>query len=493
MQKLKQLFYYLFIENTLKSIVGVIVVSCVIVFSLRVTSKHAKETQLINNQVFYENDLKEILKKGKLTVLVENSSVSFFVYRGKKMGFEYEILKEFANEIGVDLEVKIIDDLDNAIDQLNNGEGDLLACNFTVSKERAKVIDFSIPVFKTNQVLVQRKPDGWSSLKPKEYQQQIIHDAGHLAGKKVHVWKNSSFSQRLKHLQEEIGDTIYITEESGSLGVEEMIEMVSEGLIDYTVSDVNLAKINSRFYSNIDISLNLSVKQKIAFGIRKSSPILKARLDHWLEKFKHKTAFKYIKYKYFELAPISSGSNKLFSSLKGGKISVFDHYFKAAELKSDWDWRLIASICYQESKFNPNIVSFGGAYSMMQFMPEIGPLYGVYVDSPPEVQIMGGARKLKKDFDSWTEIPDKLQRQKFTVATYNSGKSHIIDARKLAEKHGLDPNVWDDNVEKMILNLSKKEYYRDPVVKSGAAKGIVTHRYVREIFARYEMWSSLYK
>ena len=129
---------------------------------------------------------------------------------------------------------------------------------------------------------------------------------------------------------------------------------------------------------------------------------------------------------------------------------------------------------------------------MMQFMPEIGPLYGVYIDSPPREQIIGGANKLAKDYQSWKEIPNEIQRKKFTIATYNSGKSHILDAQRLAIKYGLDPNVWDDNVEKMVLNLSKRKFYKDPVVKSGIAKGSVTYNYVKEIFQRYEMWCSIY-
>ena len=494
MKILKQVIHFLFFKNLVKTIIVSVVISCIIALLLIIPrSKNSNKSNYSVNISNTDRDLKEILKDGKLTVMVENSSASFFVYKGKKMGFEYELLREFANEIGVELEIKIIDDLDQVIDNLNSGEGDILACNYTITKERAKSIDFSIPILRTNQVLVQRKPDDWKNLKPKEYLTQIINDASNLAGKKIHVWKNSSFNQRLHHLQEEIGDTIYIEQQGGNVAVEELIEMVSEGLIDYTVADANLAKINTRFYDNIDVHLNLSIKQKIAFGLRKSSPILKARLDQWLEKYKHRPAFKYIKHKYFNLRPISSGADKLFSSLKGGQISIFDKYFKIAGERSGWDWKLIASLCYQESRFNPDIISFGGAYSMMQFMPEIGPLYGVYVDSPPEVQILGGAKKLKKDFDSWSEIPDIVQRQKFTIATYNSGKSHILDARKLAEKHGLDPNVWDDNVEKMIVNLSKREYYKDPIVKSGAAKGLVTYKYVKEIFSRYDMWCSLYK
>jgi membrane-bound lytic murein transglycosylase F len=437
-------------------------------------------------------DLPDILKKGKLTVLVENSSTSFFIYRGRKMGFEYEILREFANDLGVELDVKIVDNLDELEDKLIGGEGDLLACNYAITKERSKLIDFSVPTMRSNQVLIQRKPKNWKKMNPVELKKKLIFDPSQLAHKKINVWKRSSYFQRLNHLQEEIGDTILIHGEDGHISAEELIEMVSEGMIDYTVSEANLAKINSRFYDNIDINLSLSVKQKIAFGLRKSCPLLKARIDKWLEVFKRKTTFKYIQHKYYELAQVNSNSDAKFSSMKGGQLSKFDSYFKAAAQKYGWDWTLLASLSYQESKFNPDVVSFGGAYSMMQFMPETGAVYGVFPYSPPEIQIMGGMKKLNSDFNSWSSIPDAKQRQKFALATYNSGKSHVLDAQRLAKKYGLDETRWDDNVETMMLNLSKQEYYRDPVVESGAAKGPITFRYVREIISRYEIWRTVY-
>lgn len=486
MQKLKAIISYLFFNNLLKTIIVSVAVSCILVvlFLFYNQPKVLEVTKTPNIKSNISRDLSEVLSDGTLTVLLENSSVSFFVYKGRKMGFEYDLLKEFANELGVKIKIKIINDLDNVTELLNSGEGDVLACNYTITRERSRSIDFSIPFHRTNQVLVQTVGE--------DNQKDILKDITQLGGKKIHVRKKSSFHQRLLHIQEEIGDTLYLFKESGNVGVEEMIEMVSEGIIDYTVSDANLAKINTRFYRNIDVGLSLSIKQKIAFGLRKSSPALKARLNDWLEGYKHSAEFKYIKHKYYKLKPISIGSNQEYSSLKGGKISIYDDYFKEAAENSGWEWKLLASLCFQESRFNPDAISFGGAYSMMQFMPEIGPLYGVFIDSPPKDQIMGGALKLAKDLKSWSEIPDEIQRKKFTIATYNSGKSHILDAQRLAKKHGLDPYVWDDNVEKMILNLSKREFYKDPVVKSGIAKGRVTYNYVREIFKRYEMWSSLY-
>ena len=438
-------------------------------------------------------DLGEILKKGKLTVLVENSSTSFFIYRGKKMGFEYEMLKEFANELGVELEIKIVNNLDDLIPMLNNGEGDIIACNYTITRERKKQIDFSLPYIRTPQVLVQRKPEGWEKMTAAKINSFLVRDISELAHKKVHVWKNSSNYQRLIHLQDEIGDTIYIEEEEGLISTEELIEMVSEGLIDYTVTEENIAKVNNRFFDNLCITTYISVPQKIGFGLRKSSPLLNAKLDKWLTQFMSKKTFKYIKNKYFDSKNTTLNATVIKSNLKGGQLSVYDAVFKEAALKYNWDWLLLASVAYQESKFNPNVRGFGGAYGMMQFMPNTGPKYGVYPSSPPNVQILGAMKKMSKDFNSWNQIPDKAQREKFTLATYNAGRGHIEDAQRLARKHGLNPFIWDGNVEEMMANLSKSEYYRDEVVRNGAMRGARTNHYVKTIYTRYLEWASVYK
>ena len=439
------------------------------------------------------SDYQKIVHNGKLVVLVENSSTSYFIYRGKKMGFEYELLKEFAKEIGVELEIKIVANLDKLTPMLNSGEGDIIACNYTVTRERMKDIDFSLPFIQSPQVLIQRKPDGWQKMKDKDLEKLLISDPSELAGKKVNVWENSSYYQRLMHLQEEIGDSIFIEPVDGMVGSEELIELVSEGIIDYTVVEENIAKVNQRFYDNIDISTQISVKQKIAFGVRKSSSLLKAKLDKWLEKFMDSRLYAYMYRKYFEIGTTTINSQDSYSNLKGGKISPFDDIFKRAQEKHGTDWILLAALCYQESKFNPYIESFGGAYGMMQFMPNTGPYYGVFPDSPPEVQIMGGMKKLTADIRLWKEIPDPVQREKFALASYNAGGGHIKDAQRLAKKHGLDANRWDDNVEKMILNLSKQEYYRDEVVRNGAMRGTTTYNYVRQVYQRYLDWKAAYK
>lgn len=449
----------------------------------------AREVPLSTN----ENDLPGILQRGKLRILAENSSTSYFIYKGKRMGFEYELLREFAEDLGVELEVITVHDLDNINDKLNNGEGDIIACNYTVTRNRQDEITFSRPFFQTHQVLVQRKQDTVKMSDPESRKRYHIDDPLQLARKKVDVWKKSSYYNRLINLQDEIGDTIYVRTTQGNQSTEELIEMVADGTIDYTVAERNIAQINERFFDNLDADLAISFRQNVAFGLRKDAPLLKKRLDAWLGKFMQREAFSYIKRKYFDLnQQITSFREGTYSS-KRGALSPFDAIIKAEAERHNFDWRLLAAIIYHESKFNPQARSFGGAYGLMQFMPGTGPKFGVYPESPPEVQIRGGMKYISRIRTMWSEISDPEERNRFVLASYNAGAGHIKDAQNLARKHGLNPYKWEDNVEKMVMNLGKREYYTDPIVKTGALRGTITYRYVRGIMSRYENYKTMFR
>jgi membrane-bound lytic murein transglycosylase F len=171
-----------------------------------------------------------------------------------------------------------------------------------------------------------------------------------------------------------------------------------------------------------------------------------------------------------------------YSSLGGGKISPYDDIIRREAEKIGWDWRLIASLIYQESRFQSQVESWQGTYGMMQFTPETGARFGVYPDSPPEVQIIGGVKYIKRLFNFWKEIPDSTQRMKFTLASYNAGHGHILDAQRIAKHDKIDHLKWDDAVEEYLLKLSDPKYYNLPQVKAGAYRGKHTRNYVHEVF-----------
>src|SRR5699024_7022873 len=123
--------------------------------------------------------------------------------------------------------------------------------------------------------------------------------------------------------------------------------------------------------------------------------------------------FRYLKHKYFYAPHYSNRSRSEYSSISGKHISQFDAIIQRVAKRYGWDWRLISAMIYQESRFKLHQQSWAGAYGLMQFMPTVGPSYGVSPDSPPNVQIRGGVKKLTEDYRYWKSVPDTTQRKKF--------------------------------------------------------------------------------
>jgi membrane-bound lytic murein transglycosylase F len=175
-----------------------------------------------------------------------------------------------------------------------------------------------------------------------------------------------------------------------------------------------------------------------------------------------------------------------FHSVNGGNISVYDTIVKQLSMKYSWDWRLISSIIYQESRFNPNADSWVGAYGLMQIMPTTAERLGVKNYKDPAQNIEGGILMLNWLNKRFVEsIPDSAQRMRFVLASYNIGLGHVLDAQRLAEKYGKDRNIWDDNVDYYLLNKSMKKYYKDSVVQYGYCRGEQAYNYVNKVLTNY--------
>ncbi len=423
-------------------------------------------------------DIEAIQERGTLKILTENGAVSFYKYKDKYLGFEYDILDTFARSIGVELEVEMISNPEDFVRKLNSYEGDIIACNKPITMSSKELHAFSLPYNHSFQVLVQRNdPDS------------IVRDISELKNKSLHIRNKSAFVKRILHLEDEIGANIDLQTLPNYPIAEDLIEKVSNGEIDFTIAMENTARIEQSCVTNIDISTLLSVRQNIAFGLRKSDIKLKKKLDYFLEDFLYSNAYKVLRKKYFDYMEETDFFIRQQDTIEKVQIqlSEYDELFKASALRRNWDWRFLASIAYQESRYNPNARGFGGAYGMMQFMPNTGPSFDVYPDSPPEVQIEGGMRYIDQLYNSWKNIESREQRLKFTLASYNAGKGHIEDAVRLAERLGYNPTIWDDNVELMIKLLSDPLYYRKPPVKYGAYRG-PAKSYVNSIYSRYMIW-----
>ena len=421
-------------------------------------------------------DLPQILEKKELVVLTVNSSVSYFNYRGEPMGFQYELAQQFAKSLGLTLKVKVVKDEEGLVDSLLSGAGDLVAYNLIMTNALKDSLIYCGEEDITRQVIVQRRG------------QEALKDVTELVGKKVYV-NSGKYRTRLENLNRELGGGIDICEvSSDSVSSEDLITWVAEGRIDYTVATDEIAKINRTYYPVLDIKLAISFDQRSSWAVRKTSPQLAAAADKWHRENINSPEFRASARRYFELAKRPSHGSIL--SVKDGKISHYDALFRRYAKEIGWDWRLLASLAYTESNFNPNVVSWAGAKGLMQLMPATSRLMGVPPgkEQDPEESIKAAVKYIANMQRTFSKVTDKEEQAKFILAAYNCGIGHVTDAMALAEKYGRNRYLWEHHVAHYMLLKSNKEYYQDPVCKNGYLRGSDTYEFVREILARAELY-----
>ena len=441
--------------------------------------------KIVENSV--DRDLDAIKKDGVLKALVVYSSTSYFLYKGQAMGFEYELLKRLAEHLDLKLEIVVSIDLDSEFEILNRGDVDLIAHGMAITNQRKEEVNFTEYLYLTKQVLVQKKPDNYRKISWGALQKQLIHDPIELIDDTISVRRNSNYYQRLLSLSNEIGGNIAIDTLDSQLSTDEIIKMVANGEIKYTIADENLAKINASYDPILKIDVPVSFSQRIAWVTRKNSPNFNAAINKWI-RAERKEATNYVIYnKYFKNKRNFKRRIKSdYYSLNNNQISKYDNLIKKYAKKINWDWRLLAAQVYQESKFDPGAKSWAGAKGLMQVMPATAESLGIKDISDPNESIRGGTDYLDHLYKRFTDIPDSLNRVKFSLASYNCGYSHVRDAQRLAKENGLDTTIWADHVEKMILALSLPKNYNKPFIKYGYVRGSEPVNYIKQIFERYD-------
>lgn len=408
---------------------------------------------------------------------------SYFNYRGQEMGFDYENVRRFAEDEGMVLDLKVAPSLQALLKMVANKEADLAAYPVPVIEEYNSMVRHCGYKEVTWQVLVQ--PGG----------KDIINDVTDLVGKTVYVERDSKYHYRLNNLDKELGGGIDIVPiRRDSLITEDLIEMVDLGEIPLTIVDSDIAELNKSYYPHLDIGMKVSLDQYSSWAVANDCDSLAARIDKWEKRKENTATLRSIYKKYFEISktptPYENPEKALGVKIKkSGRISDYDHLFKRHSKIVGYDWQLLASIGFNESRFDNGIVSWAGARGLMQLMPATARSMGIDADNllDPDNNILAAARLLKKlDKALADKIEDPEERRLFVIAAYNSGLGHIYDAIALAEKYGLDPKVWLGNVSEAALLKSRPQYYNDPVVKNGYFRGRETVEFVERVMSVYD-------
>jgi membrane-bound lytic murein transglycosylase F len=425
----------------------------------------------------YVLDLDGIKARGTLRAAVDNNSTSYYIYRGRRMGFEFELLRDLGKRLGVQIQYVVVSDIEDAFDQLEEGKVDLIAMNLEQTEERSERVAFSRSLGAMSAVIVGLKPIE----KPVSWD-EIGNDT-------ILVRKGTVYKNQLQAIKDSLNLDFVILESPEH--EETLIDQIADRQIRWTVADKNIAQANLTYYEGMDASLKVADEGLVAWALRQNSPKLLNELNTWLED-KKKRFIPDLYAKYFQSARNNFyRTNSPYSSLAGNKISVYDEIIKESAEELGWDWRLLAALVYKESGFDTTAVSYAGAEGLLQLMPVTLERFGVTNPNDPVQSLKGGVKYLQYLDKFWRErVPDTNERIRFILASYNIGQGHVEDAWRLTMKYGKNTQSWKDVA--IFLNLkSDPEYYRDPLVKSGYAKGHIAVNYVRDVLSLFASYKAL--
>lgn len=462
-----------------------------ILLSPKVRIEEEKATGPKNFPKLVNVDLDSIKARGKLVVLTENSASTYYLYRDEELGFDFELVRKFAKSLNVKLEVRVIENLDSMFAMLYRGEGDIIASNLTVNEDRKKFLAFSPVIYKTKQVLVQRKDTANKILADGI----VVHNQQELDKLPIHVHRYSSFYNKLSNIIQSTGANIQLIEESGKIGTEELLQEVAIGSIPSTVTDKSLAFLCFEDYPNLDMSVELEGEDDIAWAVRPNALMLQEKLNSFLTE---KSGVRFVEKLYTRYFGRSEenwtgGIKRVFSMppIKEGHLSPFDSLYKVHAGIVGWDWRLLTALSCVESGFNPNAESWAGARGLMQLMPATMLKYGGDTLCPPDNNIQTGAKMLKSLDSFWKQrVRNPEERIKFMLASYNCGPGHVLDAMCIAKQIGKNDTLWDGNVAEALILKSQRQYYAMSCVKHGYINGVGPVNFVNKILAIFEHYKT---
>ena len=420
------------------------------------------------------------LTKKKLKVLALHSINSFFLYDGEEHGLEYELLQLYARHADLLIDIVTVENYKQMYDSMSAGNFDVAMGTLFVSEAMDSITPFSNALYHSDIILATTSQRSTVS-PPQMSAYNIIHQSP------VHFWMDQSDSI-LRHWKDSIAHL------EVELSKEAALERLAKNQFESLVIDKHDFLIMHSYFPHLTEHRLIERQQPVAFAFNPHSDQLKDHFNAWHAKKRHSSDYQYTIRKYDDHSAFIKEKLKYeMPMIRQGVISKYDSLIRRYAEKESFDWKLIAAVIHQESRFRPHVVSPVGAYGLMQLMPSVAKTYKINFSklASPDLNIATGTKYLRWIYNHFDKPEFSEENKiKFSLAAYNAGIGHIYDARALAKKYKLDPNVWSDNVEAMLLNKSTRKYYTDPVVKHGHCRGFETQVYVRNIMQYYEHYQN---
>jgi membrane-bound lytic murein transglycosylase F len=417
--------------------------------------------------------LERIQAEGVLRVITRNSPATYFQDRNGETGFEYELVKRFANDLGLELKIETADNLDELFASLSKANGPALAAAGLVeSPGRRTQARFSLPYLEVTPQVIYRNGERRPT-RPQD-----------LIGKRILVLKGSSHAEQLADLKVELPELNH--EESAAVEVVDLLRMVDEGQIDLTLVDSNELAMNQVYFPNVRTAFDLGDSLGLGWAVAPGEDnSLLDEINAFLLRAEQNGSLKRLKQRYYgHVDVLGYVGAYTFAKHLQQRLPRYEKHFRQAAQSNSLDWRLLAAMGYQESLWQPTATSKTGVRGLMMLTLRTAQAMGVSTRLDPKQSIDGGAKYIVRVKERLPDSIEEPDRTWFALAAYNVGGGHLEDARKLTEAEGLNPNKWLD-VQKILPRLAEKQWYSK--TRYGYARGGEPVHFVRNIRRYYDI------
>lgn len=444
-------------------IILIVVITAALFYKDGLEAIFNKNSNTILNQISERQELRVGMLRSLTTLYVDYSKPN------QVSGFEYALLKKFADSQNINLKVTFANNLSELIEKSKNGKIDLIAAEIKGYPDEIQYFSASKPFQNITQQLVYNK----SLVKPSSF--------NNLNGN-LTVPSNSIQSYLLKNIPADLPEVTW--HESEKFNQEELLKMVADKEIDYTIANHRTVAIMQRIYPSLSIAFDVSKNDpKTWYMLKSADDSLLNTVNQFIEQSFEDGTINKLEYHYFSyINKFDYVDTRAFIRAIETTLPKYQSFFEEHGELNNIDWKLLAAVAYQESHWNAKAVSSTGVRGMMMLTKSTAESLGVTDRFDPQQSIKGGSLYLQQIISQMPETIHEKERVWFALAAYNMGIGHLWDARELATKLNKNPDSWQD-IRQILPLLSEEEYYSE--LKYGFARGYQAIHFVDSIQQYY--------
>ena len=409
--------------------------------------------------------LERIHASGELRVLTRNAPTTYYQGKDGLAGFEYDLVKAFAESIKVSPKFIIKDNTSEILQALENGEADIAAAGLTQTQSRKNKYAYGPVYQEIEQQLVCRRGG------------KIPKTIDELIGLELWVSASSSYVESLKKFKQTLPELTWV--ETTGYDTEQLLEQVWLKKLPCTIADSNIVSINRRYYPQLVVAFNFDRPESLSWLIEGKANDLQKELNDWFLLYKESGELDATIERYYGFVDLFNYVDlQSFKKSIDKRLPQYKQHFQLAAQKHNLSWTLLAAQSYQESHWRSRAKSPTGVRGMMMLTLATARDLGIKNRIDAKNSILGGAKYMQGLNQRIPEDVPEPDRTWFALAAYNVGMGHIYDARILARELNKDPTKWHDLIDVLPL-LSQKKYYKK--LKYGYARGNEPVNYVQRI------------